>query len=78
MASRDERFANNALIEVADQFSIPREKLFLQWYYRIGPENFKALIKHGGTDIYYEVTCPNEDSGYDIVVFEKIGETHAG
>jgi len=76
MAIRDEMFAKNALEEVSVLFNIPKSKLFVQWFFRMGPENFKALIKHGGTDIFYEVTCPNEDSGYEINVFEKIGEAH--
>lgn len=76
MAARDEMFSKNALQCVSDLFNIPKSKLFLQWYYRMGPENFKALIKHGGTDIFYEVTCPDEVSGFIVNVFEKIGEAH--
>lgn len=76
IVSKDILYGRNARRWVAKDYGIDIDELFIQWILRTNTGGYKTMIKHGGTELYYEVTYDGDGKGYDIVYFEKKDERH--
>ena len=78
IVSREDLFGRNAVRWIAKHLDIPEENLFVQWVLRNNVAGFKAMVKHRGTDNFYEVTYFGDGRGYDVVVYKETGGFHGG